>query len=222
MFDLADVGGIAPALALRDAEEPDARHRPRLLAFVRAWSMSPESEGDLAGVRARLAQLDAELVVVGRAGAWAIVRDRAPVFCDRLDVAAAAAAYRVTADAVFVIDHRGVVRFAHRPDRPLSATLAEALDAAAEALAWRDHQTRLERVQWTPREWALKCLVVGCALTFVSGRPPVEPRRFARGTGPVVKYESRELITPRTETGAPSPLAGVGEPPRAPCPRRAD
>ena len=38
MFDLAEVGCVAPALALVDDEEP--RHRPRLLAFVRGWSTS--------------------------------------------------------------------------------------------------------------------------------------------------------------------------------------
>jgi hypothetical protein len=206
MFDLAEVGSVAPALALHAADDDRPRHRPRLLAFVRAWAMERE---DLARIRERLAELDSELVIVSDDGAWSFVRNRAPTFCDRLadDAVTAAAAYGVTADAVFVIDHRDVVRFAHRPARPLSATLTEAIDAAAQALEWRSHQTKLERVRWTSREWALKCLVVGCSLTYLAA--PVEPRRFARGTGPVVKYESRDVITPRavTDTGAPQSSA---------------
>ena len=205
---------------------PSARHRPRLLAFIQSWTMDAE-ESEVLHIRRRLAQLDCELLIVSDEGAWSFVRERAPMFSDRAaaDVAAAAAAFRVTADALFVIDHKGSVRFEHRPDRPLSATLTEALDAAAEALQWRDHQSKLERVQWTPREWALKCLVVGCSLTFVSGRRPVgiEHTRFARGTGPIAKYESRELITPRADAGAQVPqLPDVGEWPSAPSPRRQD
>jgi len=205
VFDHVEVGSVAPALSLRGDEEPPHRPRPRLLAFVRAWSFDREADRELAHGCRQLAELDAELVIAGDEGAWSFVRDRLPVFCDRLaaDVATAAAAYGVTADAAFVIDHRGVLRFAHRPHRPLGATLTEALDAAVEALVWRDHQTKLEHVLWTPREWALKCLVVGCSLTFAGS--PVEHRRFARGTAPVTKWESRDVITPRAEVGAPAP-----------------
>lgn len=218
MFDL-DLGTVAPLLSLRDDEPPS--RRPRVLAFIRAWSMDSE---DLVHVRQRLAQLDLELVIVSDEGAWSFTRDGEPAFCDRLagDVATASAAYGVTADAVFVIDHRNVVRFVHRPDRPLSATLTEALDAAAEALVWRDHQTQLERIRWTSREWALKSLVTGCSLTFSAG-PPVAHRRFARGTGPVVKYESRDVITPGAETDAStSHMPEVSEWPTLPSLRRLD
>jgi hypothetical protein len=217
---------MAPELSLRADEEP--RHRPRVLAFVRAWSLDREPEAELARVRRRLANLDAELVVVCDEGAWSFTRDGAPTFCDRLaaDVATAAAVYGVRSDAVFVIDPRGVVRFAHAPERPLSATLSEALDAAGEALQWRDQQTPLERVQWSAREWALKCLVVGCALTFVAGYEPVAASakpsyRFARGTGPIRTCGSRVAITPRADASAPLPQLPVeGERPDGPTPRR--
>lgn len=210
MWDLAEVGTVAPALFLRDDDEPQPR-RPRLLAFVTAWSIDAE-DVDLPAVQQRLAALDAELVVVCGDGAWSFVRDGAPRFCDRLaaDVATAAAVYGVTGDAVFVIDHRGVIRFAHRPDRPLSATLTEALDAAAEALCWRQHHTPLQRVQWSPREWALKCLVVGCALTFLGAAEP----RLARGTGPVRACVSRVAITPSAAIGAPASQLVAHEPER--------
>lgn len=184
MLDLVPrVGTHAPTLAFCE----ESRHRPRMLAFVRAWSPAP---GEVALLGARLAELDAELVIVTAAGAWSIARDRELVACD---AAGLAEAFGVTADGVFVIDARGILRFAHRPDRPLTAALTEALDAAGEALAWRDHQTQLERVQWTAREWALKCLVVGCALTFLTNPPPVDQRVFARGTGPFAKVGPHDL-----------------------------
>lgn len=221
MFDPAEIGTVAPALSLREDDEPPSR-RPRVLAFIRAWSMD---SADLAHVRERLAQLDTELVIVSDEGAWSFVGDAEPTFCDRLagDVATATAAYGVTADAVFVIDHRGVVRFVHRPDRSLSATLTEALDAASEALAWREHQTKLERIQWTPREWTLKSLVTGCSLTFLSGPPSAAHRRFARGTEAIAKLESRDVITPRAEDDASaSQIPEVSEWPTAPSLRRLD
>ena len=215
MWDLAEVGSIAPALSLREEEDPEPRHRPRLLAFVKSWAIERE-DAQLAHVRKRLAELDTELVIVCGEGAWSFTRDRAPQFCDRLaaDVATAAAAYGVKSDAVFVIDHRGVIRFAHRPDRPLSATLTEALDAAAEALHWRDHHTKLQRVQWSAREWASKCLVTGCTLTFVGDAAPVPKSRFARGTGPIRACVSRVPITPSADIGAPAPQGSVVEPAR--------
>jgi len=166
MWDLAEVGAPAPALSLCEHEEFE-RHRPRLLAFMRSWSLENEP---LEHVRQRIAELDAELIIVCEAGAWSFTREHDVRFCDRLaaDVATAAAVYGVKTDAVFVIDHRGVIRFAHRPESSLTATLTEALDAAGEAMQWRSHHTPIERVKWSLREWESKCLVVGCALTFVA------------------------------------------------------
>lgn len=210
MFDLAPalVGG------------PQTRHRPRLLAFVRAWTIDDGAE--VAHLRKRLTELDAELVIVNDDGVYSLSRDCEPLRC-AVDANAAREVYSVTADAVFVIDHRGHIRFTHAPDRPLSATLVEALDAASEALAWREHQTKLERIQWTPREWSLKCLVVGCSLTFLAGPPTIETRRLARGTGPISRYDARDVITPGADEGAPAPqMCEVGEFPTMPSLRRMD
>jgi hypothetical protein len=149
--------------------------RPRIVVFIRAWSLDARRI-----VRQRVARFDAELV-------------------NESDNPAAKARYRVTGDAVFVIDHRGIIRFEYRSEQPIDTQLTEALDAAVEALGWRDHQTKLERVQWTPREWAMKSLVVGCSLAFGSGRPH---GRFARGTGAVAKLDARELTTPHAELSA--------------------
>lgn len=128
--------------------------RPRVIV-----SMCPDATNDaeLALLRRRIAELDAELEVVPSGE-----------------------------DEVMVLDHRGGVRFSHRPERLAAATLCEAIEAAAEAQHWRDHHTPLERVQWSAREWAIKCLVVGCALTF-GARPTRARQRFARGTGPITR-----------------------------------
>ncbi|MDQ3337717.1 MAG: hypothetical protein M4D80_21355 [Myxococcota bacterium] len=180
-----------------------------MLAFVRTWAID---DVDVARMRRRLATLDSELVVVCDEGAWSFDRDRQPLRCE-VDVETARELYDVTDDAVFVID-RSFVRFAHRPEGALGATLLEALDAATEALGWRGHQTKLELVRWTAREWALKCLVVGCSLTFVEAPPPVEYRRFPRGTERVVKYESRDTTTPRADGEAPtSRMPAIGQEP---------
>jgi hypothetical protein len=184
MSSCVEIGSMAPELSLRaDEDLQAARHRTRVLAFVHTWSIDQEPL-ELAHVRGRLEALDAELVIVCDEGAWSFTGDESPIFCDRLaaDVATTAAVYGVRGDAVFVIDPRGVVRFAHAPDRSLSATITEALDAAGEAMAWREHHTPLERVQWSQREWALKSLVVGCSLTFEA---VPRPRRLARGTGAI-------------------------------------
>ena len=182
-----------------------ARHRPRVVAFVHGWSLDREPLLDLACVRGRLAALGAELVVVCDEGAWSFSRDDEPTFCDRLaaDIATTAAVYGVRGDAVFVIDPRGVVRFVHESSRPLAATIIDALDAAGEAMSWREHATPLERVQCTEREWAVKSLVTGCALTYAKPR-------FARGTGPV-RALSRCESTPRTEAEAPLPQLPIDD-----------
>ncbi|MBA3393660.1 MAG: hypothetical protein H0T89_13505 [Deltaproteobacteria bacterium] len=218
---------MAPELPLHDQPEPGSP--PRLVAFVRDWSLDRASTAELTAISARLRELDAELLVLSKAGAWSFTRDREIVFCDRLagDVATAAMLYgvRPDAEAVFVIDGRNVVRFAHRPEEPLTASLLEALDTAGEALAARDRLTRLERVLFTRREWTVTSLVVGCTMVFV-GRSVdhravrmddargavveklgerLERRRFARGTGPVatcVASTSRGAITPCAPIGA--------------------
>lgn len=187
--DAVQVGSMAPSLA------QNLHGHPRVLAFVRDWSLAREPPAALASMRARLAALDAELIMLARAGAWSFTGRRDPVCCDRLaaNLATTALLYGVRGDgeAVFVIDGRGIVRFAHRPDAPLSATLLEALDAAGEAHQARDRLTRMERVLFSRRDWALTCLVVGCTLTFAGTRPATGPAvieaRSAQPKPPVVQ-----------------------------------
>ena len=78
------------------------------------------------------------------------------------------------ADAVFVIDHVGTIRFSHYPTEiePLEPTLLAALDAASETIL-----TRLPTV-FTRREWLTDCLIAGFALVAFAScgkserRPP--------------------------------------------------
>lgn len=170
----------------------DGRQRPRLLAFVQAWR--PDA---IQLLRARISQFDADLVIVSDAGAWSVSRER----CDRINAGNAKTRYGVTGDAIFVVDHRGVIRFAHHDSGVLGTKLPEALDVAVQALGWRDHQSKLERIQWTPRAWAIKSLVVGCSLTFI-GQPVA---RMARGTGPIQKIEASSTATPVVEPSAAVP-----------------
>ncbi len=233
------VGSIAPELPLH--AEPEPGSPPRIVAFVRDWSLDGTPTAELTALSARLRELDAELLVLSQAGVWSFTRDREIVFCARLaaDLATAAMLYGVRADAeaVFVIDGRNVVRFAHRPDALLTATLREALDTAGEALSARDRLTRLERVLFTRREWTVTSLVVGCTMAFVGGSVDrrqvriddargavveklgerLERRRFARGTGPVA------TCVASTSRGATTPCAPIGTPltmvPREPTDR---
>jgi xanthine dehydrogenase YagT iron-sulfur-binding subunit len=167
---------------------------PRVLAFVEPGSFEYADAESLRAIRAQLRGLGAELIVLSSGGVW-VVRADDPV--EQLaygqdlacDVAAAAIQYGVDTgyDAVFVIDGRGVVRFAHRSDqriRPVFATLAEALAVAAEALQACQALTRdaaTQPMQLTRREWHVTCLVAGCATALFGGckearRTPAEHR----------------------------------------------
>lgn len=154
--------------------------RPRLLVFVHGWSLAWEDDHEVGTIRARLRELDAELVVLSDGGVWAFgAGEESARYSARLtaEIAAAAQLYGVgrSGEAVFVIDGRGVVRFAHTPDRPLAASIVEALEAAAEALRARERHSKLERVLFTRREWQLTALVVGCALAFLGGCTTMAP-----------------------------------------------
>jgi len=173
MPDLVDVGSVAPELALHAVPEESAHyHVPRVLAFVRGWSAERESPDSLQALRAQLRGLGAELTVLSETGVWSFRPDdeieELGVYSDRLatDVELAAALYGVrgAGEGVFVIDGKGLVRFAHRSDRPFASTLAEALATAHQAMRRR---SQTERVMFTRREWALTCLVTGCALAFL-------------------------------------------------------
>lgn len=227
------VGSIAPGLA-------PLHCTPRVLAFVREWSLHEQLPEDREILRRRVAQLDAELVVLARAGVWFVSRERGIELRDRFvpDAATAAVLYGVPpgSDAVFVIDGRGVVRFAYEPGGALDATLAAAFDAAGEALAARDRHTRMERVLFSRREWALTCLVVGCTRTFVGscvGRAsanaqpvPVAPGatqsvRICDARGTVVEKLEERLERRRLARGTePTGMRAVAREPRGsstPC-----
>ncbi|HEU0033633.1 MAG TPA: hypothetical protein VFQ53_23560 [Kofleriaceae bacterium] len=137
-----------------------------MLAFVRHSALDPAL---LATLRASLAELDAELVVLTEHGVWSVrPHDETVHFSDKLagDVATAAMLYGVSGDAVFVVDGRGVVRFAHRPEQSVAAGLVDAIAAACREMRGRQRHGKLERVRYTRREWAMHSLVTGCAAVF--------------------------------------------------------
>jgi xanthine dehydrogenase YagT iron-sulfur-binding subunit len=164
------VGHRAPEFVVRaehGALAPVSVGLPRVLAFVRDWAIEREQPDTLHAIRGELRGLGAELIVLSDAGVWSFRPDdpidHLAAFSDRLagDVANAALLYGVQADAVFVIDHDNVVRFAHRG--VLAGSLASALAAASEALL------APVPASFTRREWVLSCLVAGFAFTFLRG-----------------------------------------------------
>ena len=186
------IGTYAPALVLHAVPEESSNYRvPRVLAFLRGWSVEHESPGSLQALRAQLRGLGAELTILSDSGVWSFRPDdeieELGASSDRLaaDIELAAGRYGVRGEGIFVIDGKGLVRFAHRSDaafpssephrhpavlpagrRSRPSTLAEALAAAHEAML---HRSQTERVLFTRREWTLTCLVTGCALAFLGG-----------------------------------------------------
>jgi xanthine dehydrogenase YagT iron-sulfur-binding subunit len=188
------VGTPAPDLAVSGLER--RTHVPHVLAFVRD-GLGDERPIEPSAIRAELRGLGAELVVVSPAGVWRVRADDPvePVAGagDALaaEVAAASDCYGVRPgdDAVFVIDGRGVVRFTHRVQRrgDVWTRLSEALVIAGRGVRARDAHDARQRVLFTRREWAVTCLVAGCATAFLAGckeqeRPPV--RRSAGAEPP--------------------------------------
>src|SRR5689334_5734041 len=95
---------------------------PRVIAFVRDGFEDADPDA-LARIRAELRGLGAELIALSPRGVWWLGPDDAVARVDDAAVAGVAAAaqrFEVDGDAVFVVDGRGVVRFAHRPARPLA------------------------------------------------------------------------------------------------------
>jgi len=193
--DTADpsVGTSAPDLAVSGLQR--RTHVPHVLAFVRD-GLGGERPIEPAAIRAELRGLGAELVVVSLAGVWRVRADDPlePVTGagDALaaEVAAASEGYGVRPgdDAVFVIDGRGVVRFTHRlPLRgDVWTRLSEALAIAGRGVRARDAHDARQRVLFTRREWAVTCLVAGCATAFLAGCKEQErpPDRRDAGAGP--------------------------------------
>ena len=188
------VGTPVPDLAVSGLER--RTHVPHVLAFVRD-GLCGERPIEPGAIRAELRGLGAELIVVSPAGVWRVRADD-PVEAlagsgDALaaEVAGASACYGVRPgdDAVFVIDGRGVVRFTHRIQHrgDVWTRLGEALAIAGRGVRTRDAHDARQRVLFTRREWAVTCLVVGCATAFLAGckeqqRPP--ERHGARAEPP--------------------------------------
>jgi len=219
------IGSTAPGFV-------PVHHHPRVLAFVREWSLEAHDPEALETLRRRIGQLEAELVVLSRAGVWFVSRERGVEHRDRLvpDATTTALLYGVRdgTDAVFLIDDRGVVRFAYEPGGPLAGSLVDAFDAAGEALAARERHTKLERVLFTRREWALTCMVVGFTRTFLGscvgrasarGVPeaigPTQSVRISDARGTVVEQLEERLERRRLARGTePTGMRALTREPR--------
>jgi len=177
-----EVGSLAPDVIMTGLDGRTGHGVSRVIAFVQDGSFSAEP-AEVPGpsidrLRAQLRGLGAELVVLSPAGVWSVRADDAVervLAVEARDVSAAAARrYGVAddTDAVFVIDGRGLVRFAHRATRgrrPAAETLADALAIATEAVHAREVYTAKDRVLFTRREWNVTCLVVGFATAYLAG-----------------------------------------------------
>ena len=195
------VGSIAPPFALHPAEgralaSLDGGGRPWVLAFARGWSAAGESAESIAAIRAELRGLGAVLLVLGDGGAWSFSPDDdvERITAGDADLAAeiadAARRYGVVGDAVFVIDGRGVVRFAHVPAGSLSPSLADALGEAGRALAARTGAHTFNR-----REWGLTSLVAGFTVAFLHGcRAPGGSSAAPPGSLPDATPEELDIV----------------------------
>lgn len=170
------IGAPAPVLSLRGAGGralPLPSGQPRVLAFVRSWTLDGESAGELAAIRAQLRGLGAVMVVLADAGIWSFrPDDDVELFSARdssveKELRSAARLYKVTGneDAVFVIDGSGIVRFAHTAPGALGSRLADALDATGRALSSRPTSA----LTCTRREWVLASLVTGFSVALLGG-----------------------------------------------------
>jgi xanthine dehydrogenase YagT iron-sulfur-binding subunit len=205
------IGAPTPELALAGLVDRARRGEPRVIAFVgdgadlappgqRAGAPPAELPAaltaELPALRAGLRGLGAELVAITPRGAWALRADDPvePLASDRAELAAAADRFGVpagdgvfAADAIFVVDGRGVLRFTHRLDRRGATpwpVLAEALAIAGRAMHARGAQDAVQRVLFTRREWNVTCLVVGCATAFLAGCKEQQRRPADRRTAP--------------------------------------
>jgi xanthine dehydrogenase YagT iron-sulfur-binding subunit len=174
MRNLIVAGVPAPALALDALAIADAT-QPRVLAFVRRWSAYGTDPEELRAMRAELRGLGAELVIVAEREVWSFSPDDDLECCGDGDeviaqIARTAELFAVPAagDALFVIDERGIVRFAHRSAEPLHAGLRTALASAGEAMLAPPPEAT-EQVLFTRREWNLTCLVTGFAFALLGG-----------------------------------------------------
>jgi xanthine dehydrogenase YagT iron-sulfur-binding subunit len=172
------------------SKAPDAHpHFPRwsrgdapvVLAFASDWSLDGARAGELDAIRSELRGLGAALVVVSNTGMWSFRPDddieRFAASDRQVDeeVARLAKVYGIersregeVAEAVFVLDSSGEVRFASRgsPETgSMHATLASALAAAGRALIAPPPGP----ITVSRREWVTAVLVAGFALFAFDG-----------------------------------------------------
>jgi len=177
------IGAVAPSFVLHgDAQcalsSSEARGRPWVLAFVRRWT----PDADARAIRAQLRGLGAILFIVSDAGAWSFRPDddielsAGPSRRLRREIRELAARCGIAAgdDGVVVVDGDGVVRFAHAAPSELTATLAEALDAAGRELLGLPPRPGITR-----RDWAVMSLVSGFGLVMFAGCKPKPSERPA-------------------------------------------
>jgi xanthine dehydrogenase YagT iron-sulfur-binding subunit len=168
------VGAIAPAIERKSiAPWQDDHHQPWVLAFIAAGL--PRDPDELDAIRAHLRGLGTALLVVSRTGAWSFSPDddiegisNDPRNGDELRAAFAVG----DRDAVYVIDHARVVRFA---GEAIEGSLADALAAAAARI-----KPSLSARSWFEvdrREFAIASLCSGFALLLFGckERPKPEP-----------------------------------------------
>jgi hypothetical protein len=197
------VGSLAPPLHMRSARSGQAPltiasldGQPAVLAFLDDWSPIDAPPEDLDAVRAELRGLGAVLTVLSGAGLFLFRPDdemerfaRASEL-DAADIAAVHAAFGLQRCAgglatpgLFVIDGKGVLRFAHvwRDGGDVSlAAVTEALGAAGRAVV-----TAKRSVLVTRRELVVTSLVAGFALMFLDAceKPEGAGKPVLGGTG---------------------------------------
>jgi len=201
MADVLPIGASAPEFLLhaeRGTLAPASTGQPRVLAFVRRWSIERERPEALRRIRAELRGLGTELVVLSDSGVWSFRPDddidQLGSYSDRLagDIATAALLYGVhdrAGDAIFVIDESGVIRFSHRERDGLAGELASALAAASDALL-SPSPTGMTR-----RQWVTNCLVAGFALTLLRGCKQASPAPEQRpAAAPVPASDEVDIV----------------------------
>jgi xanthine dehydrogenase YagT iron-sulfur-binding subunit len=184
------VGMVAPSFVLhgdaqRTLSSSEARGRPWVLAFVRRWAPG----ADTRAIRAQLRGLGAMLFIVSDTGVWSFRPDdelelsAGPSPRLRREIAELARRCGVGRrdDGVVVVDGDGIVQFAHAADTELTATLADALDAAGRELLGLPPRPGMTR-----RDWAVMSLISGFGLVMFAGcrtgpvarpaPPPVEAK----------------------------------------------
>jgi xanthine dehydrogenase YagT iron-sulfur-binding subunit len=154
---------------------------PVVLAFASHWSLDGQRASELEAIRSELRGLGAALVVVSSTGIWSFRPDdeveRFAASDRQVDeeVARLAEVYEIErsgdgamAEAVFVLDAGGEIRFASRGSpraAPMHATLASALAAAGRALI----APAPAPITVSRREWVTAVLVAGFALFALDG-----------------------------------------------------